>query len=148
MKENQHMEFITSWRDEYIKWICDFANAFFRAGLIESWGRGIEKIIDESKAFNATAPMFRLDGGLWIEFPLRYPHIVSGDKLEKTTQKTTQKILAILREHPSSSRREIAEQLGDITEDGVKYHLEKLKGQGTVRRIGPAKGGHWEVLSD
>ena len=26
-QENQNIEFKESWRDEYIKWICDFANA-------------------------------------------------------------------------------------------------------------------------
>jgi len=25
--ENQHMEWKESWRDEYLKWICGFANA-------------------------------------------------------------------------------------------------------------------------
>jgi ATP-dependent DNA helicase RecG len=28
----------------------------------------------------------------------------------------------------------------------VKYHLNKLKAAGRIRRVGPAKGGHWEVL--
>jgi len=27
MKENQNIEWKKSWRDEYIKWICGFANA-------------------------------------------------------------------------------------------------------------------------
>lgn len=27
MKENQRIELKESWRDEYIKWICGFANA-------------------------------------------------------------------------------------------------------------------------
>ncbi len=27
MKENQHVEWKSSWRDEYLKWICGFANA-------------------------------------------------------------------------------------------------------------------------
>jgi ATP-dependent DNA helicase RecG len=44
------------------------ANAFFRAGFIESWGRGIEKIITESQRYNATTPQFRYDGGLWVSF--------------------------------------------------------------------------------
>ena len=26
-KEAQHIEFKESWRDEYLKWICGFANA-------------------------------------------------------------------------------------------------------------------------
>ena len=27
MKESQNTEFKTSWRDEYLKWICGYANA-------------------------------------------------------------------------------------------------------------------------
>ena len=27
MKENQHSEWKESWRDEYLKWLCGFANA-------------------------------------------------------------------------------------------------------------------------
>ena len=27
MKEHQHIEWKESWRDEYLKWICGFANA-------------------------------------------------------------------------------------------------------------------------
>jgi ATP-dependent DNA helicase RecG len=27
MKENQQIEWKQSWRDEYLKWICGFANA-------------------------------------------------------------------------------------------------------------------------
>lgn len=33
---------------------------------------------------------------------------------------------------PAISRREIAERLDGITEDGVKYHLEKLKRDGRL----------------
>jgi ATP-dependent DNA helicase RecG len=36
--------------------------------------------------------------------------------------------------------------LGDITENGVKYQLAKLKKRGLIRRIGPDKGGRWEIL--
>jgi len=44
------------------------ANVFFFAGLIESWGRGIDKIISESEKFNGITPKFRFDNGLWVEF--------------------------------------------------------------------------------
>ena len=63
----------------------------------------------------------------------------------ETTQKTTRKILDILKEHPQAGRKEIAEILGDITEEGVKYHLEKLKKEGILNRIGPDKGGCWKI---
>jgi ATP-dependent DNA helicase RecG len=66
--------------------------------------------------------------------------------LKKTTQKTTQKrILDLLRKSPSLSRRELAEILEDITEDGVKYHIDKLKKEGKIERIGGDRGGYWKI---
>ena len=62
----------------------------------------------------------------------------------KTTQKTTQKILALISEDPGVTRQQLAEALG-ITSDGVKYHLSRLQEQGLLRRIGPDKGGRWKV---
>jgi ATP-dependent DNA helicase RecG len=62
------------------------------------------------------------------------------------SQKTTQKILNLLKENPKFSRKELSEIIGDITEDGIKYNLDKLKEQRKIKRIGSDKGGHWEVL--
>jgi len=73
---------------------------------------------------------------------------VSGKTTQKTREKTTQKILSILKENPSASRKEIALILGDITEDGVKYQLYKMKKERILERIGPAKGGYWKKIKD
>ena len=53
--------------------------------------------------------------------------------------------MEIITKDPSVGRLEIAKLMGDITEDGVKYHLEKLKSKGTIKRIGGDKGGYWEI---
>jgi len=63
---------------------------------------------------------------------------------ETTTQKTTQKISELIKENPKISRRELAEKIG-ITEDGIKFNLNQLKSQKKIKRIGPDKGGHWEI---
>ncbi len=118
----------------------DIANAFFRAGLIESWGRGVDVMVQACLKYDSPAPVLRYeDSGFWVEF--------SGRELEKTTQKTTQKILSILQDNPSASRKEIAEVLGDITEDGVKYQLAKMKKEKLIERVGADKGGYWNILN-
>ena len=33
-----------------------------------------------------------------------------------------------------------------ITDSGVKYHLRKMQEKGLLRRVGPDKGGHWELI--
>jgi ATP-dependent DNA helicase RecG len=40
---------------------------------------------------------------------------------------------------------ELAEALG-ITTRGVEKQIAKLRQDGRLRRVGPAKGGHWEVI--
>ncbi|MFM2394943.1 MAG: hypothetical protein RLZZ546_2926 [Bacteroidota bacterium] len=47
----------------------DIANAFFKCGYIESWGRGTINMINESKTHGIPKPEFRYDfGGLYIRF--------------------------------------------------------------------------------
>ena len=63
----------------------------------------------------------------------------------RTAQKTAVKILEILRGNPRSTRRGLALATG-LTEDGVKWNLQRLKATGRLRRVGPDKGGRWEVI--
>jgi len=37
------------------------------------------------------------------------------------------------------------EEIG-ISEDGIKFNLSKLKKENKIRRVGPDKGGHWEII--
>ena len=59
---------------------------------------------------------------------------------------TQRKILDYLHGHPAASRRELAETIGNVTEDGVKYNLARLQVLGLLKRVGPDFGGHWEVV--
>ena len=70
-------------------------------------------------------------------------------KNKNTTQKTltaTQKaILDYLKVHPKATRQEVAESLGIITENGIKYHFSRLQKMGYLKREGGRKLGHWVV---
>ena len=66
----------------------------------------------------------------------------------ENSQKVGDRILAFLRENPSASRREIAGALAGATEGSVRYRLDKLKEVGRLRRVGPDRGGRWEVIED
>ena len=63
-------------------------------------------------------------------------------------QEVGDRILAFLRENPSASRREIAGALAGVTEGSARYRLDKLKEAGRLRRVGPDRGGRWEVIED
>jgi ATP-dependent DNA helicase RecG len=44
-----------------------------------------------------------------------------------------------------ASRKEIAGAVTGITVDGVKYNLKILREKGVLLRIGPDRGGQWQV---
>ena len=65
----------------------DVANAFFRAGEIEAWGRGIERIVNACRLGGAPGPQLRFDaGGLWMEFAFDegYLRVARGAATEVT----------------------------------------------------------------
>ena len=70
----------------------DIANTFFRAGEIEAWGRGIERIIMACKKDGFSTPEFRYDAsGIWTIFNFEYPERAAIQATQKTTQKSDQK---------------------------------------------------------
>ena len=63
----------------------------------------------------------------------------------KSSLKSSQKILELISASPSITISEIADRLG-MTTRGVDKNIKSLKEQGIIRRVGPDKGGHWEVV--
>lgn len=60
--------------------------------------------------------------------------------------KSSEKILNLISENPSITTAALAERIG-ISTRAVEKHLANLKAKGRLLRIGPDKGGHWEVVS-
>lgn len=65
-------------------------------------------------------------------------------KGREKTEKSREKIIAMLAEDGKLSAATLAERLG-ITAKAVEKHLARLKADGIIERIGPAKGGWWKV---
>ena len=65
---------------------------------------------------------------------------------EKGGQKTRDRLIKLLGANPHLSREGLSAALG-ICPSAVQKHLAKLKKDNRLRRIGPDKGGHWEVVA-
>jgi ATP-dependent DNA helicase RecG len=63
----------------------------------------------------------------------------------KGSVKSSVKILEAIRANKNVSAKEISQTLG-ISLRAVEKQLSKLKESGRLRRIGPAKGGYWEIV--
>ena len=59
----------------------------------------------------------------------------------------SKKIYDIIKENPYISTKDISETIGNITADGVRYHINKLKKLGVLERVGADKGGYWKIKS-
>lgn len=69
---------------------------------------------------------------------------------EKVTKKVTENqqfIINKLSENPEITVAELSELLG-ISLRKTKENMRKLREAGLIRRIGPDKGGHWEVVEE
>ena len=69
--------------------------------------------------------------------------IAETDK--KTSKKTDQKIISIIKSMPDVTLAELANATG-LSVAGVRWNIRKLKDANLIRRVGPDKGGHWEVV--
>lgn len=68
-----------------------------------------------------------------------------GNEPEAENQlKTVDRILTLLKENPQYTARELAGAIG-ISAKGIEKQLSKLKLEGRIRRVGPARGGYWEI---
>jgi predicted HTH transcriptional regulator len=113
--------------------------------IVEHLGSGVPRILD-----HYDRRVFQLDPNfLRVVFP--YIHSLN-DQVEntvsgKTSGKTSGKILEMMRENDRITIPEIADALGKTTRS-IEMQINKLKGEGLLCRVGPAKGGYWEVRDD
>lgn len=136
--------------------------AFLKAyHFVKEFGEGFDCICREQEANGANVPSFRTDEFiLKITVPKVAEKVTVDDervnvnvteKVDATenstdaAQKTSQKIIDLIKEDPYISTTKMAEIIG-IDRRNIARNIKKLKEQGAVRRVGPDKGGFWEVI--
>lgn len=63
---------------------------------------------------------------------------------EKSRGKSREKIINIIRDNPTVTQLELSNML-QISTKAIEKHIKNLREDGIIRRVGPDKGGHWEV---
>ncbi|MCC8127556.1 MAG: putative DNA binding domain-containing protein [Clostridiales bacterium] len=147
------------------------ANAFFRAGYVEVWGRGIQKICETCEAYGTEPPEYDIHSE---DIMLKLPALRNAVQPTQTTQSpiqstqsptqtsdgtrddqslmiigeftdTEQQILQLIKEHPEYSQRDMALSLGWEL-NRVKYYLTKFRKAQLIKHIGTNRLGYWEIL--
>ena len=47
---------------------------------------------------------------------------------------------------PYATVKDVQMKFKSMTIDGIQYHIKRLKSMGLLKRIGPDKGGYWQVM--
>ncbi len=125
------------------------ASLLLRCNYIEKMGTGIERIFAALDREHCPEVKIRYNTMFTLEFP-RPTYGETEDAKDRTREetrvptreKTRMKILDLIAEHPEITASELAEAVG-ITPKGVEWQIARLKKEGVLKRIGPAKGGRW-----
>ncbi|MBI5299847.1 MAG: putative DNA binding domain-containing protein [Deltaproteobacteria bacterium] len=118
---------------------------FHRMGEIEKIGSGIRRMKDATKKAHVPPPRFEVTGFFVAVFKKEEEFKKLPLIVEKTVEKTVEKILLFVKTNPQITQKELMKKTG-LTRRGIEWNLRKLKEDRKIRRIGPDKGGHWEIL--
>ena len=126
------------------------AHVFYRAGYIEAWGRGIQKICEACQELGTPDPEYRVLGDdITVKFFAledakisesknpKHQGDVLGDVLED-------RILDELRRNPSLNQKELANML-HTSVPSVQRAMSRLKDDGRLIRKGGKRFGYWEI---
>ena len=121
----------------------NIAAVFYRAGFIESWGRGIRKICDGFESVNLPKPVFESHCG-GVRLTVMRPNEKTGLKtgLKRENEAIDQTIKRMIEENPVITIPMLSEATG-LSRNGVLYHLQALKEKMGLVRVGGRKNGYW-----
>jgi ATP-dependent DNA helicase RecG len=136
-------------------------------GKVERLGMGVKKMRSAMAAAGLRPPEFETNGFFRAVF-YRSPELAMKDsdvarekgwkkvdqrlvekvgrRLVEGLAETQRKILNLMGENPRIAKRELASKIG-ISTTAIDKNIASLKSRGLVWRVGPDKGGHWEVVT-
>jgi ATP-dependent DNA helicase RecG len=140
------------------------ADACFKAGYIDTWGRGTLKIFKACEEAGLPEPqIIEKDGGIEVTLfkaiakktdsepttkpsgPIRKEFGTISERIRDQFGTKVEATFKIIYEHPEYSAEQIATKLG-ITSRTIENHQAKLKKAGYIERKGDNIGGYWKIL--
>lgn len=116
------------------------ADVFYKAGFIESWGRGTQRIIEYCLAEDLPAPVFEWKMGCLY---LTFVNERVNERVNELSETENIVLLAISRA-PNITQRALAHEL-NMTEQYIRKIMKGLKDKEVIKRIGSDKTGFWHV---
>ena len=154
----------------------DIANVFYRAGYIEQWGRGIQKICESCDAVGAERPVYEMIGtSLRVHFKALESALFDQDLtnnngglkvknggldgglkvknggldggLKVKNGGLAVRILNSLKINKYITLQQISESL-KVSKRAVEREIRKLQNEGVVSREGGTRWGYWQINNE
>ena len=143
----------------------NIANVFYKAGFVESWGRGFKKIAEEFERASLPLPTIEENGGGVMAIIQRktvdeviaerdgnvgvnvgdMSEINVGDVSEIKLSDRQQIIVSIIRSNPTVSAKQMSETLS-VTSRTIERDLAVMQKAGVIRHEGKDNAGVWVIL--
>jgi len=114
---------------------------FHESGLIESWGTGFHRMLQFCRENGNPDPEFDDRAGAFVVSFRKKPENVP----ENVPENREVSICQFMKKNKEITILELAKEIG-VNEKTIKRDIEKMKKDNLIRRIGPDKGGYWEVI--
>ncbi|NOR78317.1 MAG: HTH domain-containing protein [Methanophagales archaeon] len=123
------------------------AATFKKLGIIEQWGNGLKIISDDLKNYPEIELNWSEPGiAFRVTFSKKsYTPEMSEKTREKMSEKMSENILWLIKDNPKISAKELA-YIVNRSSRTIERAIAKLKEECRIKRIGPDKGGHWDVM--
>ena len=148
------------------------ADIFSRLKFMERRGSGFRKIMSAYKGHDGyTEGMNPIFSTPWDSFVLVLPKLnidgvdgvyissedvtdhggQTGDRTGGQTggqtdvDTTMAEVLRLIKENPQITRKVLSQTIG-VASSAIQKHINRLKAEGVIRRVGGDYGGHWEVM--
>ena len=121
------------------------AGVFYKAGFIENWGRGFDKVVSGFGAAGLPLPTVENDfGGTSVHIQRKVEKTLPDVETLDITDRQ-KRIVALLAENPKKTASELAGDLS-VTSRTVQNDLAFLQDKQIIKRIGSDKYGYWEII--
>lgn len=123
------------------------AKAFFRAGYIESWGRGIQKIFEVCNEYGTLQPEYVVHSeDIMIKLAAVSISDKQFSKLDSKAEDTALKIKIVeyLQNQPAATQKELQEAFNE-TRTHIQKNVKELVNEGKIERKGGKRFGYWEI---
>ena len=138
------------------------ANALYLSMYLEKWGSGVSRIIEACEQQGLPDPTYEERGGFVYIIFKRSSYISDndtqnvvenvvenvGDNFVKVVDKIvtiSDSVLYTISENNSITTKKLAEQYS-MSMRQMQRIIAQLKDENRIKRIGPDKGGHWEII--